>query len=55
MSNRQHPSETITAEVGGWPGVESGPGPRGGELAFTVDGGWGRTLSPRTRPSSRRA
>ena len=38
MSTRQHPSETITAEVGAWPGVESGPGPRGGELAFSVDG-----------------
>lgn len=38
MSTRQPPSETITAEVGAWPGVEAGPGPRGGEFAFTVGG-----------------
>ena len=34
----QRPSERITEEVGGWPGVEAGPGPRGGEFSFTVDG-----------------
>jgi Family of unknown function (DUF5519) len=31
----QTPSQTITAEVGSWPGVEAGPGLRG-EFAFKV-------------------
>ena len=37
MNHAHTPSEQITEEVTGWPGVEAGPGRRG-EFAFTVGG-----------------
>jgi Family of unknown function (DUF5519) len=38
MTQPSSASERITAELTSWPGVTAGPGPRGGEFAFTVGG-----------------